>query len=383
MTKTNVSLPLVEDPTNPSNLTQEQFVQYSLSYADMLFEPFDLSPEPASIRFGHHSITYGNTNLSTIVQGTYSNSTPAGQLPISQFFMLGIPPTSFADFLAAYTLEDQIYTLSPAKLDPLVVAYNCSFQFCLQAIEAQTMNGVTQQKCLSSWERMRMVRPSTIDASGAVYPSSGLWEFTEIPPNMNVANSSAYQIDFDSFWGLASAFMPILNGKVAIDLYDGDTTFNSDENITGIGSATEGLQAFWSASASVTSTSALCQRIANGFTMYMRNSMPAAPDARYASTVYADATFVHVRWGWLAFPLSLLLAGHIFLFTTIWHTRRLRTRPWKGHRIPLLLASIDDVVKDTAAGGLDSRTGLEERVGRFKVRLEYDDGDEIVFKRVV
>jgi hypothetical protein len=129
MTKTNVSLPLVEDPTNPSNLTQEQFVQYSLSYADMLFEPFDLSPEPASIRFGHHSITYGNTNLSTIVQGTYSNSTPAGQLPISQFFMLGIPPTSFAAFLAAYTLEGQIYTLSPAKLDPLVVAYNCSFSF--------------------------------------------------------------------------------------------------------------------------------------------------------------------------------------------------------------------------------------------------------------
>jgi hypothetical protein len=172
-------------------------------------------------------------------------------------------------------------------------------------------------------------------------------------------------------------------GKVAIDLNDGVTTFNSNENIAGIGSATEGLQAFWSASASVESMSALCQRIANGFTMYMRNSMPAAPDARYAPTVYADATFVHVRWGWLAFPFSLLLAGHIFLLTTIWHTRRLRTQPWKGHRIPLLLASIDDVVKDATAGGLDSRTGLEERVGRFKVRLEYDDGDEIVFKRVV
>jgi hypothetical protein len=35
------------------------------------------------------------------------------------------------------------------------------------------------------------------------------------------------------------------------------------------------------------------------------------------------------------------------------------------------------------SGGLDSRTGLEERVGRFKVRLEYSDGDEIVFKRIV
>ena len=241
---------------NSSKPTQEQFVQYSLSFANMLFRPFDLSPSPASIQFGHHSITYDNTNLSAIVQGTYDNSTPAGQLPISQFFMLGIPPTSFADFLAAYTLKDQIYTLSTAKLDPLVVAYNCSFQFCLQAIEAQAMNGVTQQKRLSSWERMRMVRPSTIIGPSAVDPSSDLWEFTEIPPNMNVANSSAYQIDFDSFWGLASAFMPILNGKVAIDLNDGVTTFNSNENIAGIGSATEGLQAFWSASASVESMSA-------------------------------------------------------------------------------------------------------------------------------
>jgi hypothetical protein len=58
-------------------------------------------------------------------------------------------------------------------------------------------------------------------------------------------------------------------------------------------------------------------------------------------------------------------------------------RPWKGQRTAFLLAGVNDTIKRFASGGLESRNGLEDRVGEMRVYMGYDDGDEIAFKRVV
>ena len=225
----------------------------------------------------------------------------------------------------------------------------------------------------------------------------------EAPAVMNIASSSAFQVDMDSMRGLAYAFGSILGGDgstygTAIGLtlpgpvYNGtriDTTQSNgpqnqppsywDANVL---DNTIFAETFWKASNSTETISALAQRMADGFMSYMRTSMPAALDQRYAPTIFTTVTLIRVRWEWLIFPLGLLLAGHAFLVATIWQTKRRAVKPWKGHRVPLLLASIDDVVRRLAAGGFESRTGLEERVGEMRVRLEYDNGDEIVFRRV-
>lgn len=129
-----------------------------------------------------------------------------------------------------------------------------------------------------------------------------------------------------------------------------------------------------------TAINALAQQIADSFTTFMRTYRPAPEEARYAPTVFTNETFVRVRWAWLVFPLSLLAGGHVFLSATIWQTKQRRVQPWKARRIPLLLASIDDTFTKMGTNHLDSTTGLDDLVGRMKVRLEYGDDGEIAFK---
>jgi hypothetical protein len=100
------------------------------------------------------------------------------------------------------------------------------------------------------------------------------------------------------------------------------------------------------------------QTMADAFTAYMRTSLTAPPDRRYAPTTFSAAVLVHVRWRWLVYPLGLLLMGHFFLAATMFQTSRRAVRPWKGQRLPLLLADVDDIVCEFAAGGLHRRDGL-------------------------
>jgi hypothetical protein len=124
------------------------------------------------------------------------------------------------------------------------------------------------------------------------------------------------------------------------------------------------------------------QTMADAFTAYMRTSLTAPPDRRYAPTTFSAAVLVHVRWRWLVYPLGLLLMGHFFLAATMFQTSRRAVRPWKGQRLPLLLADVDDIVCEFAAGGLHRRDGLEERVGRIQAQMEFDGQDRVAFKRV-
>ena len=128
--------------------------------------------------------------------------------------------------------------------------------------------------------------------------------------------------------------------------------------------------------------SALSQQIATGMTMYLRKSRIAPPDVKFAPSVFSTEIVVRVRWAWLAFPLGLAVAALVFLATTILQTRQLCVRPRKDHQLPLLMVDIDDMVIWTAKDGLDTRDGLEERVGRMTFQLEFDEKDKIIFRRV-
>lgn len=245
----------------------------------------------------------------------------------------------------------------------------------MQAFSARTTAGVTRQELVSTWDQWNRTK----DAEGSRV-------LTEAPPVVNIANSSVYQVDDAPPRGLNWAFEAILQGTVGASRSDpGDNS----EPLTTEFAGPDGqdgaafVQAFWNASNTTQTMNAIAQQIADSYTTFMRTTMSSESDSRYAPTVFTDQMFARVRWEWLTFPLGLLVSAHVFLLASIWQTRRLCVQPWKGHRVPVLLASIDDIVKELVAGGLNSRTGLEDRVGRMKVRLEYDDKDEKAFKQVL
>ena len=281
------------------------------------------------------------------------------------------------------TLSDA-FRLDPAKLDPLVYGYNCSFWFCLQALGATTTNGETNEHQLQTWDSMYQVQTELSQPLNPNQFLNEMYSFKDVPKSMGVTNASAYQVDSLSLNELTTSFGAAIAGGASLVLESAALIYQNGGQTSTDQSFFQTAQAFVNASDTVHTISALCDQISSGLTNYMRKTMPASSDrATYLPTVFSNEIFIHVRWAWLTFPISLVLAGYVFLIGTIWQTRRLEVKPWKGHRIPLLLMDLDEDVKRMASGGLESRNGLEERVGRMKVRLEYDDGEGIRFRHVV
>ena len=201
--------------------------------------------------------------------------------------------------------------------------------------------------------------------------------FTDVPANINMSiiNASPYTVGALSLNALCQAFRPFLTGSVLLQgnmlqlQYAGPRGFTVD-NINSL------TQVFYKASNSLEAMSALSQQIATGMTTYLRTSRTAPPDLTFAPSVFLTEIVVRVRCAWLAFPLVLAVAALVFLATTILQTRQLCVRPWKDHQLRLLTADVDHMARRTARGG------LEERVGRMTVRLEFDEKDKIVFRRV-
>ena len=309
-----------------------------------------------------------NVNISVIAASPGSPLVLKGQLTIVNFHVFSVPAVEYEKLFGSYTPGSYAKT---SFLDPYLAAYNCSLRFCLQSYTASTTRGKTQQQSVGTWDE--------VTALGAK-----AWKFKEVPEamNMNIANASAYTVDVISLRALGQAFTTFMTGSV---IFQGNLLQPQYSGI-GRGPTPASIDSFaevmYSASDSLESMSRLSEQIASGMSTYIRTSRPAPLDAKFAPSVSSTEIVVKVRWGWLAFPLGLLVSAQIFLVMTILQTRRRCVRPWKGHRLPLLLADTDDIVKEMAEGGLDTRNGLEDRVGRMTVRLEFDERNEIVFRRV-
>lgn len=263
-----------------------------------------------------------------------------------------------------------------------MVAYSCSLYFCLQAYNATSADGIFKEKLVGSWDRMNEsgLNPFHITdwAPGRPQPT---WTFVDVPDLMHLANASAYVVDFESRHALTEAINSGIVGTVGLDGFTNMPTFQSPSQGRNSTIDAASIQALWTAANSTATMSSKFQAIADSFTAYMRTELAAPPDGIYTPTTSREAIFVLVRWPWLAYPLSLLLAGYLFFAATLFQTRRRAVQPWKSQRLPLLLADIDDVVREFAAGGLHRRDGLEERVGRMKVQMEFDGQDGLAFKR--
>lgn len=200
------------------------------------------------------------------------------------------------------------------------------------------------------------------------------WVFDDVPPELNAEPTAVFKINEETRQNIGDPFVKILSGNAVSKI--GRTLASSVPS-------SPAAMIFWQASGSLANLTALVQGISNSLTTYLRTTgAEKTPNTRYAPTVEMSVPVVGVRWAWLTYPLVLLFSGLVFLGMTICSTHRRRVRPWKGHRIPLLLAQLDESVRIQLQGGLTHRTGLDDRVGALRVRLEFDGDDGIAFRRV-
>ena len=190
------------------------------------------------------------------------------------------------------------------------------------------------------------------------------WVPNVMPAKLNAPDTAIFNVSDEGLLNLGAQLSNILTGNVTLTQGGSNTTF--------WGQSRELVDVFWGASSSLANLTALVQDIADSMTPQIRTADVANANSYYAPTMIAPVTVVRVRWLWLAYSLALVLAGLLVLALTMYSTSRRKVRPWKGHRIPLLLADIDDTLCARAQGRLGCRTGLDDRLGAVRVRLEFE-----------
>ena len=249
-------------------------------------------------------------------------------------------------------------------------AYNCSLYFCVRGYSAVTSSGNMKQQPIAT-----VVNESPSVNISAYSDNDFQWQFYDLPTELNAGKTPVFNVSNLWLQNLATPITMMMQGTSSFD-----TTGPGNYDY---GTPNPFAQFAWNASDSLANFSVLIQGLADSLTVYVRTHNASTElDERYAPTVWAPVSVVRVRWYWLAYPLALIVGGQVFLLLTVLATSRRHVRPWKGHRVPLLLAELEESVRTMAVGGLARRTGLDDRVGALHVRLEFDGDDGITFRRV-
>ena len=249
----------------------------------------------------------------------------------------------------------------------MLPAYKCSFYFCVKGYSATASHGTTVQLAIPIIASQ--AHPVFRNYSGT---SGFWWKFEDLPKGLNAEPASEWMVrDFIEL-NLAEALTGALSGE--------SVYFSKNNSRSGTKFPT--IEILANASESLANLTALIQRISDGLTSYIRTDGQALPpDPRYAPTVSTSVPVTVVRWGWLGYAIAVQAGGLTFLGLTICLTRRRQVLPWKGHRMPLLLANLDESLQARAQGGLAYRQGLDDRVGDLQVCLDFDGDNGLAFRR--
>jgi hypothetical protein len=124
------------------------------------------------------------------------------------------------------------------------------------------------------------------------------------------------------------------------------------------------LDALWN-STNLTTT---FENVARSLTFQIRNSAPS----RHQGTTQKWTIRVRVNWAYLAFPISLLTMGLVYVVLTIVESTRLRVPAWKEKALPTLLYGFDDETQRL----LRDNEGLKQNEKeKTKVRFGHDEKD--------
>lgn len=121
-------------------------------------------------------------------------------------------------------------------------------------------------------------------------------------------------------------------------------------------------------------------RIATGFTKYMRQNGNANYSEPAEGVVWHYATCLNIHWPWIALPASLVaLTSLILLPLTIIFTEQAEVPVWKAHPLPFILRgpfvdedSLPNGQGPRAAQSVDS---LEDMVKEVRARLDQTEGE--------
>jgi hypothetical protein len=257
-----------------------------------------------------------------------------------------------------------------------VSAYECAIWFCTQAYSISVQNGRVVQSTILTWD---------VYANNAL--SQGRQEadfnFSVPPPDiqtrMNIYPNATYSISSKTFLAVYYELSKLFTGSVVTG--PATTTYTSDA-----------MQGLWTSNDPLS----WMQNIALSITNHIR-STPTSVDTNgqplnfthgdwYKGTVYGSEAFIQVKWGWLAYPVAILVLSSIFSVITIIHTQGNKVGLWKNNPLALLYCPLEDSVRDQLSHQIDKKTCTSEELEVKAKDLNVfvgKDGDGWKFRRTM
>lgn len=211
-------------------------------------------------------------------------------------------------------------------------AYNCVMQWCTKTIEASFSGGVLTEKVLSKFTN----DTETYDPF-MVTLIDDYWDYTIShdviisPPYANetfsVSNNSALSSRF-TMDNWAPSFLTQANNsdtqwlRYMNGYLPSDGGFQPGTRNTG--------KAQWIANGHIPDA---MESIASAVTTVLRNNRRVSQDVLGTGP---PQVYVSVRWGWLAFPMALLLLSLVLLLITMWQMSS-HSRVWKSSSLTVLV----------------------------------------------
>ena len=254
----------------------------------------------------------------------------------------------------------------PLNFEPW--ALQCSLEFCLQDFHSYTANGILAENIT-----MTTYNRSVVDISN----NNG----TDIPVVLSTPKNDTYIVSLGANLGIRSWFETIFtNGSANRNASYTSSLRQADSvivNLTvGISSGTTYFDSdivqtfYWDYYEYANGLPKAMDDLATSMTVAFRSFVGGVPVDGQA---FSSETYVHVRWGWIALPVSVVLFTALFLMAAIWRSRMSNTQVWKSSTLAVLFHGLDEETRSR----FRSKRSLGDKKKEAKgITVQLDEGGE-------
>jgi hypothetical protein len=276
---------------------------------------------------------------------------------------LTVAPTNFSmgamlNGTQAFFSSFEVLAVAKNPVRATFQAHQCALWFCLNSYNVTVVNGLPSTVIMSKWSKTEFSAETSAHFDEFV--------FVDVPRDMNARPDTKFSVPAQALNVLQDFVSSLMLGNAST--IAGHPDYSSDW-----------MQAVQLAASDLPSwISNLALSMSND--VRVSGTVERARATDYAGAAFKGTPYVQVNWGWVAYPMTLMVIAFGYLGQTVWRTARDQVAAWKCDSLPMLFACIDDNIQSVVANGMDVPEGLNERVGRTHVELIRTDNGQWLFR---
>ena len=220
-------------------------------------------------------------------------------------------------------------------------AVECAMYYCVQTYTASVEDSVISQRALKSWRN---------DSARLNQYSDLIYNVSAFDPNAR-ANLTIFKVSYLAAKALNSFMSETFTGSGGI-------------NNTGSAFSSDVIQALYNTDNLTARLDNLAVSMSNN--IRQQNDSVASPSH---GTAWKGETYVHVRWAWLSFPITVAGLALAFLVGTIIETASREILVWKSSNLALLFHGQDLHLTDPPMIHVNSVSRMAQMAKHVKLHL--------------